>query len=105
MKKPVAIGVAVCMAGIAGLFGSQAAMAGGVNWSVNIGAPPVVYAAPPVVYAAPQPVYVEPAPVYVQPQPVYVAPAPVVQYRRVYYYDAYNRPYYFEHGRRHYHHW
>lgn len=69
------------------------AMAGGVDWSVQIGAP--LYGAPVVV--APQPVYVAPPPIVVAPQPVYYSG--YVPYGQVVYYDPWNRPYYVAQGR------
>lgn len=65
----------------AALLGGGAAHAGGVQWSIGINLPGVVY--------APAPVYMEPAPVvymppprryYAPPPPVYVVPAPRVVY-------------------------
>jgi hypothetical protein len=76
-------------AGMAIMMSAPSAMAGGVNWSVNIGAP---------VFAAPAPVYVAPAPVYVQPQAVYVQPAPAVPVVTQYQ-TYYPQPYYVEGGR------
>lgn len=68
--------VALALAG--GLFTAGAAQAGGVNWSVNINVPGVVYAEPG--YYAPPPVYYAPPPVYYQPRPVVVHRPPVVVY-------------------------
>lgn len=86
-------GIAAAMiAGTALALGAPAAMAGNVNWSVNIGTPGVIYG-PPVVYAPPPAVYAPPPVVYVRPQPVYVQPAPVVSYGQVYYEQPYYRSY------------
>jgi len=95
MKKSL-MAEAGLLAIIAGIASSPAFAGNHVDWSINIGPPPVIYSPPPVVYPVPQAVYV-------QPQPVYVAPPVAVPYERVYYYDVYNRPYYIEHGRRFYH--
>lgn len=52
------------------------AVAGNVDFGINIGVPGF-YAPPPApVYVRPEPVYVEPRPVYIQPRPVYVQPRP-----------------------------
>lgn len=68
---------ALALAG--GLF-AGVAHAGGVNWSVNIGIPGVVYSEP--VYYAPPPVYyAPPPPVYYEPRPAVVYRPPVVVYR------------------------
>ena len=95
MKILLGTGMASLIVGITAMTSLPALAGNHVDWSVNIGTPPVIYSPPQVVYPAPQAVYV-------QPQPVYVAPAPVVPYGRVYYYDVYRRPYYIEHGRRFY---
>ncbi len=67
------------------------AIAGGVNWSVNIGVggfyppPPMYYAPAPLYnnysnYYAPPIIYGNTVPVY-EPPPVYYSPAPVFVYR------------------------
>lgn len=61
------------------VLGAGAAHAGGVQWSIGINVPPVVYAPAPTYYSAP--VYAEP----VYAEPVYATPAqyaPPIVYRR-----------------------
>ncbi len=77
---------------------AASAMAGGVNWSVNIGVggyyppPPVYYSPPPYNnysnYYAPPVIYGNAVPVYQAPPPVIYGPVPVI----VYGYQG--RPYY-----------
>ena len=94
MKKFFTVAGA-CLIASATLFAAPA-IAGGVDWSVTVGAPfaapvyaqPVypqpVYVAPPV-YAEPPVVYVRPRPVYVQPRPVYVENTGYAVYGQPYY--------------------
>jgi hypothetical protein len=88
MKKFIALGAAATLLTLA----AGSAMAGGVNWSVNLGLggyyppAPVYYGPPPVYnnypnYYAPPVVYGSPVPVYQAPAPVYYE-APVVVYQR-----------------------
>ena len=72
MKRPLILAFA---AGAA-LLTAGATEAHGVQWSIGINLPPVVYRAPPVVYDAPPVVYEAPPVVYRAPLPAF-APAPV----------------------------
>ncbi len=87
MKKIIAL------CGLASVLtmAATSAIAGGVNWSVNLGVggyyppPPVYYSPPPLYnnysnYYAPPVIYGSQVPVYNAPPPVVYAPAPVVVY-------------------------
>ncbi|MDO9420559.1 MAG: hypothetical protein Q7T66_07855 [Herminiimonas sp.] len=104
MKKIIAL------CGLASVLtmAATSAMAGGVNWSVNLGVggyyppPPVYYSPQPAYnnysnYYAPPVIYGSQVPVYSAPPPVVYAPAPVVVYGGGYYpprprYDNYYGP-------------
>lgn len=84
----------IVQCGLASILALSAAsaMAGGVNWSVNVGVggygyyppPPVYYSPPPYNnysnYFAPPVIYGNAVPVYQTPPPVIYAPAPFTVY-------------------------
>ena len=104
--------IALCGLASALTLAASSAMAGGVNWSVNVGMggyyppPPVYYSPPPQYnnysnYYAPPVIYGSQVPVYRSPPQVVYTPAPLVVYGG-YRGGYYQRPRY-DHDHHHHH--